>query len=660
MPVHNTGSIAPERFEYEAQRSLQRIHSRLEVYRSCNGISEQLSENDLHAFEQRLETHWKELFRLFYKLYGTHYDFHYHLEQLILSAFASFVERSPEMKQLDAARLREPLWYRRETMLGGALYVDLFSKDLKGLQKQIPYLKSMGFTYIHLMPLFKSPDGENDGGYAVSNYRRVDDRLGTTEDLQEVTREFRKAGISLVLDFIFNHTADDHEWAKRAQSGEIEYEDYFHIYPSREIPDRYDRTVREIFPTVRRGSFSWHNGINKWVWTTFNNYQWDLRYANPDVFRGMMQEMLFLSNMGVEILRLDAVAFIWKEEGTSCENLDKAHDVIRAYNSIARIAAPSLLFKSEAIVHPDEVMKYIDEGECQLSYNPHLKATVWEYISTRDASLLKKSIEHRHALPEACSWCNYLRGHDDIGWTFDDADAATLGINAFDHRQFLNRFYSGQFEGSFAKGVPFQYNPETHDMRVCGTLASLAGIEQAIEKDDSVLAHHAIERICVMHSVILSIGGIPLLYLGDEWGMLNDYDYVDDERKREDSRWVHRVALHDTFPEPGKGLHPYSQVLHERICKLLEARRSLGAFAGVEMQLFDVGKREALSYVRQHSGERILVVQNLSDRTLEVDGSAIISRGPGHHFIDRITQTEHTVSRAFELKPYQHLWLQRC
>ena len=663
MQVYNPrGSISAERFDYESTRSLQRIRLALESHLKCNGedpVKNGSSHSLPKAFEQRLVRHWSDLFKLLYHLYGYRYDFHFHLEQIVLSAYRSYLDRPEALLTLDEKRNHDPLWFRSGNMLGGALYVDLFAEDLKGLKAKIPYLKEMGFTYIHLMPLFRAPEGENDGGYAVSDYREVNANLGTVDELKDLADAFREVGISLVVDFVFNHTADDHQWARSAQSGDIQFQDYYYMFPSREDPDRYDRTVREIFPTVRRGSFSWHNGVGRWIWTTFNDYQWDLKYANPDVFRSMMEEMLFLSNLGVEILRLDAVAFIWKEEGTSCENLPAAHLLIRAFNKIAQIAAPSLLFKSEAIVHPDEVTKYISKDECQLSYNPLLMATIWESIATRDSTLLKKSIEHRHQLPEGCSWCNYLRGHDDIGWTFDDADARALGIDAYGHRRFLNDFYTGSFVGSFAKGVPFQFNPTTGDMRVCGTLASLAGVEQAIELDDGLLAENAIRRICVMHSVILTIGGIPLLFLGDEWGMLNDYRFREDEKKAGDSRWIHRVRTDWIAVDSGDGSHAYAKEIHFRLSRLLAKRKEIEAFSGVEMVLLETGVSEVLSYVREHRGDRVVVIQNLSDRVVEIDGATLAAAGPGHYYVELITGKELKITNSVELEAYEHLWLRR-
>ncbi|MCA9046901.1 MAG: amylosucrase, partial [Planctomycetaceae bacterium] len=358
-----------------------------------------------------------------------------------------------------------------------------------------------------------------------------------------------------------------------------------YIFPDRTVPDQYERTLREIFPTVRRGNFTWHDGMGQWVWTTFNSFQWDLNYSNPAVFRSMLEELIFIANTGVDILRLDAVAFIWKRMGTNCENLPQAHTLIRAYNSLVRIIAPGLLFKSEAIVHPDDVVKYIGEHECQLSYNPTLMALLWESLATRNVRLLTRSLSHRHALPRNTAWVNYLRCHDDIGWTFDNADAEALGINAYDHRQFLNDFYTGQFPGSFARGVPFQHNLETGDMRISGTMASLAGLEYAIEKNDEQLMDEAVRRIMLLHGVTLSIGGIPLLYLGEEWGQLNDYDFVKDPAKSGDTRWIHRPKMKWEYLEELNGLINTGQgTIRTRIFKslqkLIALRHTLPALAG--------------------------------------------------------------------------------
>ena len=453
--------------------------------------------------------------------------------------------RPAELCALDAAREADRDWFQSKAMLGGVCYVDLFAGDLDGIRSRIPYFKELGLTYLHLMPLFKAPEGENDGGYAVSSYREVNPALGEMDELSRARRRSAPEGISLVVDFIFNHTSDEHDWALTAVAGDAAYQDYYLMFPDREMPDAYERDLREIFPDVHPGSFTYLPEIHRWVWTTFHSYQWDLNYANPAVFRAMLEEMLFLANAGIEVLRLDAVAFIWKRLGTPCESLPEAHMLIQAFNALARIAAPALLFKSEAIVHPDEVAQYISPEECQLSYNPLLMALLWESLATREVKLLQHSMRERFAITPGCAWVNYVRCHDDIGWTFDDEDAAQVGINGYDHRRFLNDFYTGRFAGSFPRGLPFQENPKTGDARISGTCASLAGLETGAAAsrapaDDRELARRA--RILLIHSIILSIGGIPLIYLGDEIGTLNDYGYRDDPDKAGDSRWVHRPA----------------------------------------------------------------------------------------------------------------------
>ncbi|HEV2659026.1 MAG TPA: alpha-amylase family protein, partial [Ktedonobacteraceae bacterium] len=504
---------------------------------------------DWQAFEKRLRQEWERLFGLLLGLYGGQYDFFYHLEELLYTMARCWFARPTWLKQLDVRREADPAWFQSQQMVGGMCYVELFAGTLQGLHDHLPYLKKLGLTYLHLMPVFESPDGNSDGGYAVSSYRRVNLRLGTIEELAELARELQEYGISLVLDFVFNHTSDEHEWARHAQAGDPEYERFYFLFPDRTYPDAYERTLREIFPTVRRGSFTWREDIHKWVWTTFNSFQWDLNYANPAVFRAMADEMLFIANTGVEILRLDALAFIWKRMGTSCENQPEAHQIIQAFNSIARIAAPAMLFKSEAIVHPDDVLSYISPQECQISYNPLLMALLWESLATSEIKLLDQSMSHRFRLPQGTVWVNYLRSHDDIGWTFDDNDARWEWIDPNGHRKFLNQFYTGRFPGSFARGLPFQENPATGDARVAGTLASLAGLEQAVKSTDEQQIELAVRRILLLHSIILSIGGIPLLYLGDEVGTLNEYAFAHDPHKAGDNRWVHRSKTNWAWQE---------------------------------------------------------------------------------------------------------------
>lgn len=601
--------------ERESNRTLQRLLPRVE-----KELSDSISADPQgwREFNERLQKYFPALFNLYLGLYGTRYDFFYHLEDLLVSLARSWFARVVDLRSLDQAREQNPLWFQSNQMLGGVCYVDLFAGDLEGVKSKIPYFKELGLTYLHLMPLFKVSDGENDGGYAVSSYREVHPPLGTMEQLASLSRELRDAGISLVVDLVFNHTSDEHLWAEHAKAEDDEYTDFYRIFPSRELPDAYERNLREIFPDEHAGAFTFFPDLFKeggWVWTTFHSYQWDLNYANPAVFNRMAEEMLFLANQGVEVIRLDAVAFIWKEMGTSCENLPAAHQLIRAFNAVARISAPAMLFKSEAIVHPDDVVKYIDPDECQLSYNPLLMALLWNSLATREVNLLSQALASRFKIHPKTAWVNYVRVHDDIGWTFSDDDAAKFGINGYDHRRFLNEFYRGRFEGSFARGLPFQENPKTGDCRISGTCASLAGLEKAIKEEGPNEVELAVRRILLIHGVILTAGGIPLIYLGDEIGTLNDYTYRDDPAHERDSRWVHRpCADWEKYAKRNDSSSIEGRV-YQGLQKLIALRKAHEAFSRGELEIIPTENKHVLGFMRIHAGQRAIIFANFSENS---------------------------------------------
>ncbi len=638
----------------EAKRTLDRLQPRLKT-RFADFIINQPQEWQI--FEERLNRHFEDLFRILYHLYGKHYDFFFHSIQLLNVLATYWIERSPELKKLDAERENRPEWFQSNQMLGGVCYVDLFAGTLKGIQEKVPYFKELGLTYLHLMPLFRCPEGENDGGYAISSYREVNPALGTMQELSNLAQLLRKEGISLVLDFVFNHTSNEHEWALKARAGDPEYQAYYYMFDDRTMPDAYERTLREIFPEEHPGAFTYFSDVGKWVWTTFHSNQWDLNYSNPVVFNRMAEEMLFLANAGVEVLRLDAVAFLWKQMGTNCENLPEAHMLIQAFNAIARISAPALIFKSEAIVHPDEVVRYIHPKECQISYNPLLMALLWNTLATRQTDLLTFSMQERFRIHPQCAWVNYVRCHDDIGWTFSDEDAAQLGINGFDHRRFLNDFYTGKFPGSFARGLPFQENPRTGDARISGTCASLAGLEKAIYEETEQEVELALRRILLIHSVIISIGGIPLIYLGDEIGTLNDYRYREDPAKVRDSRWVHRP-----YADWEKYKRRFDETtlegrLYSRLRKLIEQRKTIAAFGGAETEILSLRSKHLFAYVRQMLNERVLVICNFSEQPQIIDGNEVRLHGLGYHFVDLVSGQPYSTINALMLEPYQFVWL---
>jgi glycosidase len=616
----------PISLDHEALRTLNRLLPRLST-----GLAVQIDADarGWEAFSSRLQRYFPSLFRLYYGLYSSRYDFFFHLEDLLTRLACAWFQRPADLRDLDGAREADPLWFQSSQVLGGVCYVDLFAGDLERLRSKVAYFQVLGLTYLHLMPFFKMPAGESDGGYAVSSYREVHPPLGTMDQLALLARDLRAAGISLVADLVFNHTSDEHTWAARARAGDPDFQEMYYLFPDRAMPDAYERHLREIFPEEHPGSFSplppeSHQGVFppllkgegkrvRWVWTTFHTYQWDLNYANPLVFNRMAEEMLFLANQGVEILRLDAVAFIWKQLGTNCENLLGAHTLIQAFNTVARIAAPALLFKSEAIVHPDEVVKYISSQECQLSYNPLLMALLWNSLATRKVRLLTQALATRFKLDPGTAWVNYVRCHDDIGWTFSDEDASRMGVNGNDHRRFLNEFYRGRFPGSFARGLPFQENLKTGDCRISGTCASLAGLEKALNEAGPQEVELAIRRIALLHGIIMTVGGIPLIYLGDEIGMLNDYSYRDHPQHKRDSRWAHRPpADWDAYARRNDPDTVEGRVFRS-LKDLIALRKEQPVFAGGELEIIPTENVHVLGYARLHNGERAAVFANFSE-----------------------------------------------
>jgi amylosucrase len=628
--------------------ALRRLFPRIETQ-----FRERMEAVEWEAYTNRLRRHFPRLFERLFRLYGDDHDFYYHLESILASATQMWIDRSAELKALDALREADPHWYQSNRMMGATCYVDLFGGDLQGLRQRIPYLSELGITYLHLMPVFRVPAGDNDGGYAVSSYREVEPRLGTMEDLTELATELRHHGISLTLDFVFNHTSDEHEWAKRALAGDREYQAFYRMFPDREMPDAYERTMPEVFTEDHPGAFTYHTRIKKWVWTTFHTYQWDLNYENPVVLNRMMEEMLFLANHGVEVLRLDAVAFLWKRLGTNSQNLPEAHWIIQAFNAVASIAAPAMVFKSEAIVHPDEVNKYIGMEECALSYNPQLMALLWDALATRDTRLLHHAMRHRYAIPEGCAWVNYVRCHDDIGWTFANDDVQAVGFDPDAHRRFLTRFYTGRYEGSFARGAPFQENPRTGDARVAGMCASLAGIEKALAEHDDTERELAIRRTLLVYGVIITIGGIPLVYLGDEIAMLNDYGYDSDPAKTGDARWLHRTAFdweratqrRDTKTVPGR--------VYQGLLRVIQLRGQNLAFTRGETEFVETGNPHVFGFFRSNDQHVAFVLANFSEKAQCLEARRLRQMGMRKNMVDLYAGRVITATQELEMEPYQ-------
>lgn len=576
------------------------------------------------AIEERLERHFDRLFSALLPLYGARWDFAWQLEAILTVAIEAAVDRPELLVARD--RERSPDWITGHRQIGAMAYVDRFAGSIIGLYDRLAHLERLGVTYLHLMPLFKVPIGPSDGGYAVSSYREVAPRLGTMAQLAELADELHTRGIALVLDFVLNHTADDHSWAEAAKAGDESKQAFYWIFDERSAVEPFARHLREIFPDRGGDAFIWRDDLDggKWVWSTFYPFQWDLNYTNPALFAAILGEMLFLANQGVDVLRLDAVPFLWKRAGSPCENLPEAHLLVRAFNAAAAIAAPSLVFKSEAIVHPDEVARYVRPDECRLSYNPLLMCSLWDALATRDTRHLRDILRRRFRTPPGTAWVNYLRCHDDIGWGMANEDMVALGIDPDGHRRFLNAFYTGRFPGSFARGLPFQENPRTGDCRVSGTCAALAGLDAALEMGDASHLEHAVRRIILMHALVYTMGGIPLVYLGDEIAQPNDPSYASRPEEAPDNRWVHRPFFSDDrlASALGDAQTPEGRVL-AALVRLKTIRQSEPALIAGDLLLLDLETRYTLAFQKAQGGRSVTVIANLSEHWVDIEAEQL-------------------------------------
>jgi amylosucrase len=561
-------------------------------------------------FWERLETEFEQIFRNFHRLYGWRWDFGLQLEQFVETmAQTAAGRRKRHRRRVDVT---PSAWLHDPVTTWGQAYVDRFVGRFDRLGESIPHLRRLGITHLHLMPPYLTPT-ENDGGYAVTDYRRTDPELGTMADLSQAIDDLAEAGIGVVLDVVLNHTSSDHRWAKAAASGDLEYRDFYHLYDDRTVPDRIAPHLRSVFPDREGDAFTWHQRARAWVWTTFHDYQWDLDYRNPEVLTAMAGEIGFLANLGVAALRLDATPFIWKQEGTACENLPEAHVVIELLSAFARVTAPGLQLLSEAIVHPNDVTRYVRPRECAMGYNPLTMALMWEAAATRDVTLLADGLARRTALPPGCQWLTYLRCHDDIGWGFADEDARALGLDPDGHRRFLNEFYAGEFPGSFAAGRRFQENPVTGDARISGTLAALAGLERAIESASDEDVDLSVRRIVALFTVMFTSVGIPLLYLGDEIGQMNDTTFLSDPRLADDNRWSHRPFFDwKALGRALEGSDPTGRIL-SAVTALSAKRAACPAFRSVAPVVLDSGHSSVIAYRRTGGGYEVTVAVNLSD-----------------------------------------------
>ncbi len=602
------GKKAAVKSESEAMEMNQRIEA--EIYR------------------KRFERHLDELRWLYMELYNNGSMF----SELCDNMLRYYQERKEGLKASDRERESDPGWYRQNNMFGMMLYIDNFAGNLNGVREKLDYIESCGVNYIHLMPFLDTPEGRSDGGYAVADFRKVQEKLGTMEDLEQLTETCHQKKINVCMDFVMNHTSEDHEWAKRARAGEGEYMSRYFFFDNFAIPQQFEQTVPQVFPTTAPGNFTWLPDIGHYVMTTFYPYQWDLNYRNPRVFNEMMYNFLYLANRGIDVIRIDAVPYIWKELGTSCRNLRQVHTIVRMMRMISEIVCPGILLLGEVVMEPEKVAPYfgtVEKPECHMLYNVTTMATTWHTVATRDVRLLKKQLDIVNALPKDYTFQNYLRCHDDIGWGLDYGFLAQQGMDERIHKQYLNDYFEGKAGASNSRGELYNSDPVTGDARFCGTTASMCGIEKAgFEKDDEAMKR-AIQLDIMLHAYMFMQSGIPVLYSGDEIGQVNDYTYKEDPDKATDSRYIHRGAMRWELAEKAKEPGSVEYAVFTRLRELEDIRKREKVFVSyAESWTVETWDKSVLCIGRYYDGEKLYGLFNFSenDRTAwinERDGKYI-------------------------------------
>ena len=602
----------------------------------------------MNGFERRLSARRDELDWLYMELYHDR-EMMEGLKAMMARAYGG---RSESLRRLDKKREADPEWFRAGKMLGVTMYPGLFAGSLKGVEEKLGYLKEQGITYVHLMPLLKMPHPDNDGGYAVEDFNQVDPTLGTNEELSRLAAAMRRRGMSLCLDFVINHTAGTHDWAMRAKAGEREYQDRYICFDSPDIPREMEKTIPDVFPETAPGSFIFVPEMGKYVCSSFHPYQWDLNYHNPAVFHDMVDSMLRLANLGVEVLRIDAVPYLWKEMGTTCRNLPQVHTVMRLIRLITECVCPGVILKGEVVMAPRELAPYFgtaDKPECHLLYNASTMATQWSALASGDVRQLKHQLDDLHSLPAHCCFVNYLRCHDDIGWGLNEDYGRALGIDPLAHKKYLYEFFEGSFPGSFARGERYNYNPATQDARTCGTTASLCGIEKGLYEGDEGQVALGVRRDLMMHAAVMCMAGFPMLSSGDEIGQLNGYGYHDDPILREDSRNLHRTPF--SWDNAARRTMPgtVQQRLWDGLRQLEKLRAGQPCFGpGAWVTTWDTHNNSVLAIVRRTGDETMACLFNFSGlaQTVWLDGLE-------GEFSDMIT-AETACCPSGTLGPYQY------
>lgn len=553
------------------------------------------------------------------------------IETLVADAVAA---RRPDLRTWDETHAG---WWRRPSNVGYSTYVDRFGGTLSGVARRLDYLQNLGVTYLHLLPLMKPRAGENDGGYAVADFEDVNPALGTLPDFIELMDRARAREVHIVTDLVCNHVADDHRWALAARAGDARYRAFFHILEDKAGVEAWEAVLPEVFPDSAPGNFTWSDEIGAWVWTSFYPYQWDLNYANPDVFRAMTSTLLNLANLGVSGFRLDSTGFLWKEAGTTCRNLPQVHQILAVWRALLTMVAPGVVLKAEAIDRLEEVLPYFGEPErpeCDLAYSNGVMAGAWTSLALGTARPVRALIRAASARPPQAAWVNYVRCHDDI-----ILSGLAPHVSKADQREAAARLIGGG-PGGFGRGRVFQVFDGVPSLN--GMAASLCGTETGAS---------GLARLTLLYGLCFALDGTPVIYMGDEVGLENDDSYRDDPARAGEGRWLQRPGMDWSLASEASQGFGASARLYAAMTRFARMRARYPGFADPSPARVDADQPDAVLSLRRGRGaDTVQILANFGDSP----SRARVGLEPS--WTDLLSD-ERGKADSIVLQPYELKWL---
>lgn len=526
-------------------------------------------------------------------------------------------------------------WYKDAVVY--SLYVDLFNNDFDGLISKLDYLQKLGVDCLWLLPILDSP--MRDAGFDIRNYDRIRaDLLGLEADFDKAEQEdifghfleqAHKRELKVIFDVAINHCSDEHPWFVDARkSEENPYRDYY-IW-SKDTSKYSD--ARLLFKGIEDSNWE-SNGDDWFYYHRFFSFQPDLNYRNPEVLLEISKNILYWQKMGVDGFRADAIPYLWKEDGTSCENLEKTHTIVKFFRAMLDYVKPGTLLLAEACQKPNEVVKYLGEGdECHAAYHFPLMPMMFKAIAAGDGIAIKNTLNPSITpkIPNNAQWFTFLRVHDEL--------SLELVYVSEEDRKFIHNNYCLKPEWDFRVGE--------------GVSARLSELMQRDER-----------KIALAYSLMLTLVGSPVVYYGDEFGKLNDEKYYAEQIQltgKDDTRFLVRGRIDwKKLEENLKDEDNFHAKVYKTIKEMLNTRKQYKVFGRgstdfIETPDFLTGNKSVLlSYFREYDNLKIMVVNNLSDKMaqfnnpLPEDDLALLQ--PKGFTIDEGSNT-------MQLEPYGFAW----